>query len=117
MEKTHGFMTISHEWKENTIEVDFPDRLWTEPLPGSKSLYAVMDGPIVLAAECDERVIKGDVQKPATFLACEVDQQYRTVRWMQSHYRTTGQQNLTRFKPLYEIGDARYTIYFRIAGK
>lgn len=113
----HGFMTISREWKENTIEVDFPDRLWTEQLPGSTDLYAFMDGPIVLAAECEEREIKGDAKKPASFLTREVDQQYRTVRWTLSHYRTSGQQVMTRLKPLYEIGDAKYTIYFRLSGK
>lgn len=44
----------------------------------------------------------------------EYAQQYRTVRWTQSHYRTIGQTSLLRFKPLYEIADEAYTIYFPI---
>lgn len=108
----HGFMTIDREWSDNEVIVDFADRLWTEPLPGAKNMYAIMEGPIVLAAEQTETLIKGDAANPSSFLTREVDQQYRTVRWTQSHYRTVGQQSLTRLKPLYEIGDAAYTIYF-----
>lgn len=111
----HGFMTLEREWENDDVVIDFADRLWTEALPGSKNLYALMHGPIVLAAEGSEVPIKGDAQKPVTFLMREVDQQYRTVRWTQSHYRTVGQDKLTRFKPLYEIGDEAYTIYFPIA--
>lgn len=110
----HGYLTMSREWKENEIIVDFPDRLWTEKLPGSDCMYAFMEGPIVLASEGGETSIKGDAAKPSSFLSREIDQQYRTVRWTQSHYRTTGQESLTRLKPLYEIGDESYTIYFPV---
>ncbi len=111
----HGFMTISREWKDNEVIVDFPDRLWTEALPGAKNMYAFMEGPIVLAAESEETTLKGDAANPSSFLCRELDQQYRTVRWTQSHYRTLGQDKLVRLKPLYEIGDAKYTIYFPLS--
>lgn len=110
----HGYLTMSREWKENEIIVDFPDRLWTEKLPGSDCMYSFMEGPIVLASEGGETSIKGDAAKPSSFLSREIDQQYRTVRWTQSHYRTTGQETMTRLKPLYEIGDESYTIYFPV---
>ena len=110
----HGYLTISREWKDNEMTIIFPDRLWTEPLPGSPNMVAFMEGPIVLASAGDEVQIKGDAKNPASFLQREMDQQYRTVRWTQSHYRTVGQDRMTRLKPLYEIADEAYTIYFPI---
>jgi len=111
----HGYLNIIREWKENEIVIEFADRLWTEPLPGSSDMYAFMEGPIVLAAADSEVQLKGDASRPSTFLQRELDQQYRTVRWTQSHYRTLGQQNMIRLKPLYEIADETYTIYFPIS--
>ncbi len=110
----HGYATINREWSHNEIVVEFADRLWTEKLPGSANMYAMMEGPIVLAAASDEVTFKGDVKHPASFLQRELDQQYRTVRWVQSHYRTMNQDKIVRFKPLYEIGDEAYTIYFPV---
>ena len=111
----HGYLNISREWKENEIVIEFADRLWTEPLPGASGMYAFMEGPIVLAAADSEVQLKGDASRPSTFLQRELDQQYRTVRWTQSHYRTIGQQNMIRLKPLYEIADETYTIYFPVS--
>jgi len=110
----HGYATVNREWSHNEIVVEFADRLWTEKLPGSSNMYAMMEGPIVLAAASDEVTLKGDVKHPASFLQRELDQQYRTVRWVQSHYRTMNQDKIVRFKPLYEIGDEAYTIYFPV---
>ncbi len=115
--QAHGFVSIGHKWNDSEIVIDFPDRLWTVPLPGSDGLVAIMEGPIVLAAEAPETPINGDASNPATFLRREIDQQYRTVRWTQSHYRTVGQDKLMRLKPLYEVGDASYTIYFPVSKK
>lgn len=113
----HGYLTISREWNQNEMVIEFADRLWTEPLPGAPGMVAFMEGPIVLAAADGEVQLKGDANHPSTFLQREMDQQYRTVRWTQSHYRTIGQQNMLRLKPLYEIADEAYTIYFPVKNK
>ena len=113
VKELHGYLTINREWNNDEIVINFPDRLWTVPLWGSKTgQVAFMEGPIVLAAKGDEVQLKGDAKNPSSFLQREYDQQYRTVRWTQSHYRTIGQDKITRFVPLYEIGDDTYTIYF-----
>lgn len=112
---SHGFVSIGKTWHDNEVVVDFPDRLWTEPLPGDPSMVAFMEGPIVLASESIEPALKGNAANPSSFLRREIDQQYRTVRWTQSHYRTVGQQDLIRLKPLYEVGDKPYTIYFPVS--
>ncbi len=111
---SHGFVSIGKVWNDNEVVVDFPDRLWVEQLPGDPSMVAFMEGPIVLASESVEPALKGNVANPSSFLRREIDQQYRTVRWTQSHYRTVGQQDLIRLKPLYEVGDKPYTIYFPV---
>ena len=109
-----GYISISRAWKDDEITLEFKDRLYTKQLPGSDK-YAVMEGPIVLAAACDnEAEIQGNKNKPETFLAREIDQQYRLVRWTQSHYRTKDQSIPLKFVPLYEIADEKYCIYFRI---
>lgn len=111
----HGYLTIDRTWGNDYVDIAFADRLWTEPLPGSKTgEVAFMEGPIVLASPTAEVPLKGDVHHADQLLQREFDQQYRTVRWTQSHYRTIGQSQLLRFKPLYEIADEAYTIYFPV---
>lgn len=110
----HGYAIIDREWNDNEIVIDFPDRLWVEEMPGDANMVAIMEGPIVLASETAEFPLKLDKKNPSAMLRREMDQQYRTVRWQQSHYRTVGQEKTLRFKPLYEIGDESYTIYFPI---
>lgn len=107
----HGLLTIDREWSDSKISITFPDRFYTEPLEGT-DMVAFMEGPIVLAAESDEVTLKGE---PSKIFTREHDQQYRTVRWLQSHYRSQGQDRLIRLKPLYEIADESYTIYFPLA--
>ena len=111
----HGYATLNRQWSDNTVVIEFADRLWTEPLPGStQGAVAFMEGPIVLASESPEVKLTGDAAHPEKMMRREMDQQYRTVRWQQSHYRTTTREQMLRFKPLYEIADEAYTIYFPV---
>ncbi len=110
-----GYLTIDRVWNEDKVFVEFPTGLYTEPLPGRKDAYAFMEGPIVLAAIADQEItLRGDPSKPETILAPEYHQQYRTIRWQQSHYHTVGQDKTIRFVPLYEISDEPYVIYFQV---
>ena len=113
--KLHGYIQINRTWNNDQVVIEFADRLWAEPLPGSKTGEAAfMEGPIVLASPSEETPLKGNIHHLENILVREYAQQYRTVRWTQSHYRTIGQTSLLRFKPLYEIADEAYTIYFPI---
>jgi hypothetical protein len=70
---------------------------------------------VVLAGICDKDILlKGDVKNPESILSHEYEQQYRVVRWKQSHYRTVNQDMNIKFVPLYEIADEPYTIYFPV---
>ncbi|MCX7985473.1 MAG: glycoside hydrolase family 127 protein [Bacteroidales bacterium] len=111
----NGYINITREWGNDQLLIEFPTRLYTEPLPGKKELYAFMEGPIVLAGIIDKEVtLKGDVNKPETMLTREYEHEYKIFPWKQSHYITVGQPQSIRFVPLYEITDERYTIYFPI---
>lgn len=115
VDKLNGYLSIKRNWFKDTVLIDFKDRLYTEILPGSKNIYAFMDGPVVLAAPVDdETVIKADPANVQNLLQREIDQEYKVVRWSQSRYKTVGQNKNLHFVPLYEIADQRYGIYFPI---
>ena len=60
----NGYWEIETRWKkENTIEIDFPLQLRTEPLPGSDRYAALLYGPYVLAGRM------GTENLPASFWA------------------------------------------------
>ncbi len=109
----HGMHTINRTWgKDDVVMVEFPQRIYTEPLPGSDKV-AFMEGPIVLAGICDNEVaLESGKNDPANLLKPEYHQKYVGTHWTQSHYRTTGQPQNIRFVPLYEIGDEKYSIYY-----
>lgn len=86
-----------------------------EPLESAQNTFAFMEGPIVLAGMCDNDIpLSGDIKDIHSILTNEYDQEYKTVKWKQSHYRTRGQFKNVRFMPLYEVGDEKYTIYFPV---
>lgn len=109
----NGYFTIKREWNNDKISVEFPSEIYAEPLPDSKNVVAYMEGPVVLAGLCDNEVeLQCNPKKPELVLSREYNQEYKEIRWTQSHYKTTGQKNNIRFVPLYEIGDEHYSIYF-----
>jgi DUF1680 family protein len=47
-----SYFTLQREWRDgDRVEIQFPMRLHTEPLPGVSNTVAVLYGPIVLAGE------------------------------------------------------------------
>ncbi len=111
----NGTFVINRTWNNDEISIEFPQQLYTEKLAGSENQYAFMEGPVVLAGISDnDTPLKGDVKNPSSILSREYEQQYRIVRWKQSHYNTINQEHNIRFVPLYEIADERYNIYFPI---
>jgi len=111
----NGIYTINRTWNKDEITVEFPAKLYAESLPGTKNKVAFMEGPIVLAGITDkELTLKGDISKPESLFTPEYEQEYKLVRWKQSHYKTANQQANIRFVPLYEIADENYAIYFQV---
>jgi DUF1680 family protein len=112
---SNGYCTITREWNNDEIYVEFPVKVSAIPLPDSKNRYAFMEGPIVLAGLVDNDVcLKGDVNNPETILTREYEHEYKIFPWKQSHYITVNQATNFRFIPLYEVADERYTLYFPV---
>ena len=104
------FATVRRVWNRDRVRLELPRRLVTCPLPDRPDTVAFMDGPVVLAGLCDdERTLVGDPARPADLLIADNEREFDT--WFRT-YRATGQERGLRFKPLYEVTDERYTVYF-----
>lgn len=104
-----GFIEITQEWKSAHVTVTFPKQITRESLPGDDSRFALLDGPVVLAALCDE--------EPAlvrdTPLVPQYEHVYENGRdWQAAHYLAHTNQGTVRLEPLYEVADETYSVYF-----
>lgn len=109
----NNYIVLKREWSDDKINVFFPSTLRTVPLPDMPEIAAFMDGPIVLAGLTDADCgLKGDFEKPETFITPLSEHTYTTFPWKQNNYRTRDQEKNFVLKPLYEITDEEYTIYF-----
>ena len=74
-------------------------------------LAAAVDGPIVLAGLTDRD--SGLIGKtPEDIFSVRTEHTYGTFVWKQNNYVTKNQPVNIEFKPLYDITDEQYTIYF-----
>ncbi len=106
------WVTVRRAWKEDRLRLILPMGLSAVPLPDAPDTVAFMNGPVVLAGLTGEqRVLYGDKDKPATFLAPDNERQWRT--WL-GGYRSVGQEVGIRFVPLNTITDETYTVYFPV---
>lgn len=107
-----GYITITAAWTDSTVQVYFPSQLTMERLPDMPELGAVTDGPIVLAgltgSDCG---ISGADDLREQFMP-QMEHTYGTFPWRQNSWRTRFQQKSVMFRPLYEITDEEYTVYF-----
>lgn len=74
-----------------------------------------MDGPVVLAGLCsDTQMLYGDMGHPEDILIPEDERAWGS--W-NKNYRTVNQPIDIKFKPLYDIGDEAYTVYFQVSNR
>jgi len=107
-----SFHTIKRKWNNDRIQIEFPKGLTASPLPDEPGTVALLDGPVVLAGMCDrEWTLKGDLSDPTTILKPENEREWGY--WLRG-YRTAGQNPGLFFKPLHEIVDEPYTVYFPV---
>lgn len=109
----NGWLKIRKQWSEDVLQILFPCKPVMESLPDMPELAAVVDGPIVLAGliDCDCG-LSGSFEKPETFLYPQVEHTYSTFPWKQNCYVTRNQAENILFKPIYEITNEAYTVYF-----
>jgi uncharacterized protein len=106
------FISIRRTWAQDTITLELPKRLYTASLPDAPDICAFMDGPVVLAGLCsEERMLVGNKDEASSLLVPDNEREWGT--WLPG-YRARQQDRGLRFKPLYEIADETYTVYFPI---
>lgn len=104
-----GFLEINRPWTSARVKVSFAKRVTREPLPGDNQRFALMDGPVVLAALTDKEpeLLAKDALTP------RYEHQYVEGRdWQSGHYLARTRQGTLTVKPLYEIADENYCVYF-----
>lgn len=107
-----GWLDITADWQNDSVQVFFPSELRAETLPDMPELMAVVDGPIVLAgitgSDCG---ITGADKLNEQFMP-QMEHTYGTFPWRQNSWRTRNQPQSVMFRPLYEVTDEEYTVYF-----
>lgn len=108
-----GFAELSLNGSERRVTFYLPKKLSCFALPDEKDMVAFMDGPICLAGLInEERLLYGDISNPEYTLLCPDDER-QWQNW-KTGWKTYRQPFGIRFKPLYEIGHERYTVYFPV---
>ena len=107
-----GWLDITADWQNDSVKVFFPSELRAETLPDMPELMSVVDGPIVLAgiigSDCG---ITGADKLNEQFMP-QMEHTYGTFPWRQNSWRTRNQPQSVMFRPLYEVTDEEYTVYF-----
>ena len=125
-----AYMLLEREWKDgDVVTVTLPMGLHVEPLPNSTKLYAIMDGPIVLAGDLGADGLEtayakdqGDLRKIAdppvpafTGTAAEILSHLVPVPGQPLTFTTSAVVPATAVTllPIYKLNHHRYTIYWK----
>ncbi len=107
-----GYAELNREWKDDTIVITFNKKIRSVSLVGAKDTVAFIDGPVLLAGITpNECCLYGDILDPTTMLA-----PHDTREWSawKNTYKTVNQPINFVVKPINEIGNEQYTVYFQI---
>jgi len=126
-----SYFTLDREWRTgDTVEIQLPMKLHTEPLPGATNIVALLYGPIVLAAELGTKgmpnphatnqldLVKVPDPEVPVFVA-EENSLLKHIKPVSSQPLTFRTKNLGKpddvtFIPYYELSDERYSIYWSV---
>ena len=110
-----GCVVLDRTWKSDSVEVSIPYGITSVMLDSEGNEAAFLEGPVTLAGLIDhEYTLYGDVNRPESFLTKHNERKWTT--WL-TNYRTTGQDMNILFKPIKDIGDEVYTVYFPVKDK
>ncbi|MBW3546400.1 MAG: glycoside hydrolase family 127 protein, partial [Bacteroidetes bacterium] len=134
-----AYVTISRKWKKgDTIEVQLPMQTRLEQLPDGSSYYAVLHGPLVLAAKTGTAALKGlfadssrmghiasgpvyPLEEAPLFVSADqqILSKIKPVAGKPLTFTAAELIHQPEFKsleltPFYNIHEARYTIYWQL---
>ncbi|MDD5261720.1 MAG: glycoside hydrolase family 127 protein [Methylacidiphilales bacterium] len=105
-----GFVELRRTWDHAEFTLILPRTITLSAIPDEPETVAFLEGPVVLAAITEEeRRIEIDPARPEAFLVPENERQWG--QWNDT-FRLKGQARGLRFKPLYDITDEAYAVYF-----
>lgn len=123
------YAAIDRTWHDgDTVEVSLPMSLHVSAAPDDPTVQAVMYGPLVLAAEMgreglSENLIYGpngpwddhhNYPMPALIASSgQASDVVRRVPGDDLRFETTGQSTTMQLKPMYQVMDQRYTVYWK----
>ncbi|WP_420239742.1 beta-L-arabinofuranosidase domain-containing protein [Telmatobacter bradus] len=128
---SNGYIELERVWQQgDRIDVLLPMRFHPERLPGNSSVQAMMYGPLVLAGLMGRdglttEMIYGPTAPAHTGkFSSAILPRLRNVNgaWVEKtheplRFRTAGQLSSMELKPLYQVMDERYTVYWQVNGK
>jgi uncharacterized protein len=125
-----SYVSIDREWHDgDTVEIQFPMKLHTEPLPGTTNIVALLYGPIVLAGQLGTEGMPDQYANDQTALVKVPDPQVPVfvgdAQTLTKHIKLTsepltfrtrklGQPNDVTLVPLYKLNYERYSVYWNI---
>lgn len=105
-----GYFELHRIWSQHDFTLILPRTITISSIPDEPETVAFLEGPIVLAAVTDEeRRIEIDPAHPAAFLVPDNERQWG--QWSDT-FRLKGQSRGLRFRPLYDMTDEAYAVYF-----
>lgn len=112
VEREDGALIITHSGARTSVDIQFPFAVRAVPIPDEPATVAFVEGPVVLAGLVDREVsLRGDASSAASLLTPDNERQW--TQWLRG-YRTVGQPSTLRFRPVHEIVDEPYSLYFPI---
>lgn len=109
------YAVIEHKWHRDKVEVVLPKGITCWPLADEKNTVAFLDGAVVLAGLIsEERTLIGDIEHPETMIRPHHERQWSEWTGM---YKTVNQMRGFYLKPLKDIGNQDYTVYFPVMKK
>ena len=111
----NGCLKIQKTWKDDTIDLFLAPALSYVSLPDQPEKSAIMEGPVVLAGMCEkDHGLYTNGETPEDALYAQSEHMYNVFPWKQSTYLTKKQPENFTFRPLYEIDEETYTVYFSL---
>ena len=118
-----GYLVVERTWKNgDRIEVSLPMTLRREPVAGSPEMATLAYGPLVLAARMGRDGLSRDMKRlpPLPMPQFEAG---KTGFWVKKDgdrdlsFRTVRQAKEMELRPLYQVLDERYSVYWQEAQK
>lgn len=119
-----SYVKISRVWRQGeTVELNLPKKLRTEPLPDNPGRMALIWGPLVLAGDLGPEVHQHDEENrpapsaPALVVAKEPIEQWLKPEAAKPGWFKTSGVGLARdieFAPFYELPRRKYAVYWDV---